>query len=227
MKTLQVVETKDGSKSLYLPELDETYHSHHGALQESQHVYIKSGLEYLCERGDPEAIKVFEMGFGTGLNAFLTADFARKTKKKIHYRTIEKFPISIADHGSLGYSLLLPSADYASDCHAIAEAAWDQQVVINPSFILEKIKGDFFDYSLADSSFDVIYFDAFGHRAQSELWEEKSFEICASILRVGGILVTYASKGLARRNLISAGFEVEKIPGAPGKREMMRATKVR
>lgn len=223
---MKVVDTKDGSKSLYLPELDETYHSHHGALQESQHVYIKSGLEFLLEREDLNSLRVFEMGFGTGLNAFLTADFARKAKKKIYYRTIEKFPISLADHCSLEYSTLLSSPDYAKDCHAIAEAPWNLEVSINPYFSLEKIDGDFFESSKADSSFDVLYFDAFGFRAQSELWEKKSFEICSSILRSGGVLVTYAAKGLARRNMIAVGLEVEKIPGAPGKREMMRATKV-
>jgi tRNA U34 5-methylaminomethyl-2-thiouridine-forming methyltransferase MnmC len=223
---MKVIETKDGSKSLYLPELDETYHSTHGALQESQHVYIKSGIEYLAGHKNTQLIKVFEMGFGTGLNAYLTADFARKSNRKIHYRTIEKHPLSIADHCSLGYSLLLASPDYARDCHAIAEASWGKKVEINPNFILEKIKGDFFGYSDPETSFDIIYFDAFGHRAQSELWEEEVFMICASLLREGGILVTYASKGLARRNMISAGFEVEKIPGPPGKREMMRATKL-
>ncbi|MCZ4407510.1 tRNA (5-methylaminomethyl-2-thiouridine)(34)-methyltransferase MnmD [Cryomorphaceae bacterium 1068] len=223
---MKVIETKDGSKSLYLPELDETYHSTHGALQESQHVYIKSGIEYLVDQNNPKLIKVFEMGFGTGLNAYLTSDFARKSNCKIHYRTIEKYPLSISDHCSLGYSLLLPSPDYARDCHAIAGATWGQKVEINSNFILEKIEGDFFDYSDQESSFDLLYFDAFGHRAQSELWEIEVFQICASLLRKGGILVTYASKGSARRNMISAGFEVEKIPGAPGKREMMRATKL-
>lgn len=223
---MKVVDTKDGSKSLYLPELDETYHSHHGALQESQHVYIKSGLEHLLEKEDLDSLRIFEMGFGTGLNAFLTADFARKNKKRIHFRTIEKFPISLADHDSLEYSSLLPSPDYAGDCNAIAESPWGKEVEINPYFILEKIKADFLDYSQFDPAFDVLYFDAFGYRAQSELWEKESFEICAAILRKGGVLVTYAAKGLARRNMISVGLEVEKIPGAPGKREMMRATKV-
>lgn len=222
---MKVVHTKDGSKSLYLAELDETYHSHHGALQESQHVYIKSGIEYLMERDNPESLRIFEMGFGTGLNAYLTADYARTAEKMIYYRTIEKFPIGIADHASLEYSSLLPSAEYARDCHAIAESTWNEVVEINPFFTLEKIKGDFFKNSQADASFDLLYFDAFGYRAQSELWEENSFKICASILRQGGVLVTYAAKGLARRNLISMGFDVVKIPGAPGKREMMRATK--
>ncbi|HKL39428.1 MAG TPA: tRNA (5-methylaminomethyl-2-thiouridine)(34)-methyltransferase MnmD [Cryomorphaceae bacterium] len=226
MKKLQIVDTKDGSKSLYLPELDETYHSHHGALQESQHVYIKSGIEFLLEKEKLASLRIFELGFGTGLNAFLTADFARNAKKKIYYRTIEKFPISLADHCSLEYSTLLSSPDYAKDCHAIAEAPWNMEVEVNPYFTMEKIEGDFFDYSIADQSFDVLYFDAFGYRAQSELWEKESFEICASVLRKGGVLVTYAAKGLARRNMISVGLEVEKIPGAPGKREMMRATKV-
>lgn len=226
MKNIKVIETKDGSKSLYLPDLDEAYHSHHGALQESQHVYIKSGIEYLLDRDHLDSIQIFEMGFGTGLNAFLTAHFARESGLKIFYRTVEKFPITIAEHRSLDYSTLLTSPGYAEDCHAIAEAAWDQKVEINPCFVLEKIEGDFFDSSRADSSFDLIYFDAFGYRAQSELWEEKAFEVCASILRNGGVLVTYAAKGLARRNMIAAGFEVEKIPGAPGKREMMRATKL-
>ncbi|HKK39052.1 MAG TPA: tRNA (5-methylaminomethyl-2-thiouridine)(34)-methyltransferase MnmD [Cryomorphaceae bacterium] len=226
MKSSKIVETKDGSKSLYLPHLDETYHSHHGALQESQHVYIKSGIEYVIERDNLNSIRIFEMGFGTGLNAFLTAHFARETNCKINYRTIEKFPISKAEHSELEYSTLLQSTSYSEDCHTIIDAPWGEKAEINPYFTLEKIEGDFFENSRADSSFDLIYYDAFGYRAQSELWEVKAFEVCYSILRRGGVLVTYAAKGLARRNLIAAGFEVEKIPGAPGKREMMRATKL-
>lgn len=227
MKDFKVVLTKDGSKSLYLPELDETYHSHHGALQESQHVYIKSGLDYLIKRGEiSEPIRIFEMGFGTGLNAFLTAAFCRKREVNVIYKTIEKYPLPHQYYTDLSYYKLLETEMYEEDCKSIVAAPWEEKVVIHPSFALRKINGDFFDFVGGNGNSDLIYFDAFGHRAQSELWEERAFQICADILRKGGVLVTYASKGSARRNLISVGFEVERIPGAPGKREMMRATKV-
>jgi tRNA U34 5-methylaminomethyl-2-thiouridine-forming methyltransferase MnmC len=212
---------------LYLPELDETYHSTHGALQESQHVYIKSGLEHWLDlNGSENSVRIFEMGFGTGLNAFLTSAFSRQHSVKVEYTTIEKFPLSNQAHADLNYFKLLTTENYESDSEMIVNAQWEKATSVHPYFKLKKIEGDFFELSEAKPCFDLIYYDAFGHRAQSELWEEEAFRICASILCQGGILVTYASKGSARRNLMAAGFEVEKIPGAPGKREMMRATKI-
>jgi tRNA U34 5-methylaminomethyl-2-thiouridine-forming methyltransferase MnmC len=220
---VRIIETNDGSKSLYLPELDETYHSRHGALQESQHVYLKSGLEYLVEKGASDSIRIFELGFGTGLNTYLTANYASQEDIPIYYRSIEKFPLNPKIIEALKYSDLIESKNDLFE--KIIRAPWDAIQEISPHFKLEKIHGDFFEYVDEGDSFDLMYFDAFGFRAQSELWEKRAFEICASLLRVGGVLVTYAAKGVARRNLQSCGFDVERIPGAPGKREMMRATK--
>ncbi len=226
MKNPRLIQTKDGSNSLYIESLDETYHSTHGARQESQHVYIKSGLEHLIASGHEKEVRIFEMGFGTGLNAYLTNQFALDRDLKVYYESIELFPITTEEHLSLGYHKLPELTKSVSDCQTIIDTPWDSKVRVNSQFELKKVKGDFFNYELNQPGFNLLFFDAFGHRAQSEMWEFKAFEKCAEILQRGGILVTYASKGLARRNLVAAGFKVEKIEGAPGKREMMRATKL-
>ena len=218
--------TGDGSKTLYLQSLDETYHSNHGALQESMHVYIQSGLQYLIDNKDVDQLNVFEMGFGTGLNAYLTAYYSRLYQKKVFYTSIEKFPLKESDYRKLEYFNLIESDLYTAESEKIAQAPWGEKIAISEFFVLEKIEEDFFNFNRETANYDIIYYDAFGHRAQSEMWELRPFEICCSLLRKGGILVTYASKGSARRNLIQSGFEVKKIPGAPGKREMMRAIKV-
>jgi len=220
------VSTADGSKTLYVPNLDETYHSQHGAVQESFHVYIKSGIEYLMKEGEKDLLKIFEMGFGTGLNAYLTARYALAHRQKVFYSSIEKYPLGINDYGELGYFDLMNERMYRHDSITIANAPWNQQTIINDYFEIEKLKDDFLKFEPVKNTFDLIYYDAFGHRAQSELWELKPFQTCYQLLRKDGLLVTYASKGSARRNLVEAGFKVEKIPGPPGKREMMRAKKV-
>jgi len=220
------VTTGDGSKTLYLPHLDETYHSVHGALRESMHVYIESGFRHLIDSNDLRKIKIFEMGFGTGLNAFLTAHFSQVLKTKVYYRSIEKYPIDERYHQELEYFDIKLSEVYRSESEAIVQANWGERTKINEYFEIEKVCDDFMLYANDSTLFDIIYYDAFGHRAQSSLWELEPFNSCYHLLRKGGLLVTYASKGSARRNLISAGFEVEKIPGPPGKREMMRAKKI-
>jgi len=223
LKNISVIDTKDGSRSLLVSDLNETYHSTHGAVSESEHVYIKMGLEYAMERFAARELKVFELGFGTGLNALLTARYAADSEISVMYESIEKYPLSLEVHRELAYSEQTPLTGSREDAEAIYSADWNVPVAINDRFTIKKVEGDFFDISPKQEKFHLLYFDAFGFRAQSELWGERAFNICADLLLPGGILVTYAAKGSARRAMIAAGFDVEKLPGAPGKREMLRA----
>lgn len=220
----KIVSTADGSESLYLPELDEHYHSHHGALQESMHVYIKAGLEYALANGCSKP-RIFELGLGTFLNTFITMAYAETNAIDISHYGIEKFPVEPESLKKMNYSSLPGLEEYSTFCTAIVDAEWGKEVQITPHFKLFKKYGDFLDFENPVNLFDVFYFDAFGFRAQSEMWSEAVFKKCFDILTPGGILVTYASKGVARRTMESVGFKVARIPGAPGKREMMRATK--
>lgn len=221
----QIVKTADGSHSVYVGDFDEHYHSHHGALAESVHVYIRSGLEYFADRHNSSRIDVFEMGFGTGLNALLAARFATVQDMDIRYTTIEKFPIPEEVHRQLNYPDL-PGMECSRLLYdKIYQASWGSEVLIHPRFRLKKIHGDFFETEWPRSEFDIVFFDAFGSRAQEDMWQEQAFSRCFDLMRPGAFLVTYASKGSARRHLEALGFLVERLPGAPGKREMMRASK--
>lgn len=221
----QLVFTADGSQSLYLPQLDEHYHSHHGAMQESIHVYIKSGLEYVVAQGCEEP-KIFELGLGTFLNAFLTLAFAENNKKPIYYQGIEKYPIQPEELKKMNYLSYPKLNKYISECHDILDCEWEQRRAISEFFTIKKTYADFLTFENPKESFDLLYFDAFGFRAQSEMWSKQVFEKCFSLLKSGGILVTYAAKGMVRRTMEEVGFEVERIKGAAGKREMMRAHKI-
>lgn len=220
----EIVLTADGSHSLFIAELDESYHSHHGALQESMHVYIHAGLEFAINQGR-KSPKVFELGMGTGLNAFLTGMYSIQNKVKIIYHTIEKFPVDPDALHHLNYSSMKELKDYKDLIDKVIDAEWNKSININEYFEIQKIYGDFLDLKMEENSFDVFYFDAFGFRAQSELWSEVVFQKCFEMLRPQGVLVTYAAKGLVRRTMQKIGFEVSRIPGAPGKREMLRAIK--
>jgi tRNA U34 5-methylaminomethyl-2-thiouridine-forming methyltransferase MnmC len=222
--TPEIVFTGDGSHSLYLAEIDEHYHSHHGALQESLHVYINAGLKAALKPG-VKSIRVFELGFGTGLNALLTADFAEREQIDITFHSIEKYPVNPEALLNLNYETGGKIGVSKGTFDKIISAEWGKEVKIGQHFTVKKIWDDFFDYKGPESYFDVFYFDAFGHGAQSEMWGENIFGKCFDLLKPGGILVTYAAKGSARRAMESCGFNVERIEGAPGKREMMRATK--
>jgi len=220
----EIVPTADGSESLYLKELDEHYHSHHGALQESVHVYIKSGVEYVLANGFTE-LKIFELGLGTCLNAFLTLAYAEKYGIDTTYYSIEKYPVEPSALKQMNYKQKPELMPVAALCDAIIDAEWDKEVAISPNFSLFKNYGDFLTFHAPHEVFNVLYFDAFGFRAQSEMWSEEVFQKCYDLLMPGGVLVTYASKGSARRAMEAVGFKVERIKGAPGKREMMRAIK--
>jgi len=220
---LKIIKTKDGSQTLWVEELNETYHSTHGALQESLHVFIENGLKYSLTKGKSD-LKVFELGFGTGLNVFLTCiECIKDSSLNVELHSIEKYPVLPETALKMEYELLDSLAPWKDSFKKIIESSWDEKNNIRENFALKKISGDFFDTEMERNFYDLIFYDAFGARAQSEMWTEESFRICADIIKPGGLLVTYASKGSARRALEKVGFQVEKIPGPPGKREMMRA----
>jgi len=219
--------TADGSFTLYVPDVDEHYHSMNGAVQESQHVYLAAGLSHYiqtnhlipnsCEKEPQVEIQLLEFGFGTGLNAFLTALEAEKQKIKIHYTALEKYPLSEEITNQLNYStvdLLL--------FRKIHQSEWGIPVQIRPYFILQKLRVDFntFDFP---KRYDVVYYDAFAPDKQPEVWSQELFDKLFSSMKAGGILTTYCAKGSVRRMMQQSGFIVERIPGASGKREMLRA----
>lgn len=219
----EIKATKDGSQTLFVTEFDEGYHSWHGAVQESMHVFIGAGLN--VKLLDAAPIRVFELGHGTGLNAYLTAEAAIEKQLKIEYTGIEKFPVDPEVLVKLNYNELEGHAAHQGLFEKIVRAEWNQNIEITPEFFQCKISGDFLTYDPKLDYFDVFYFDAFGFRAQSELWSKEVFIRCFEMLKPGGVLVTYAAKGVVRRTMEEVGFTVERLPGAPGKREMMRATK--
>lgn len=217
----KIIQTSDGSKSLYLPEYDETYHSRHGALQEAYHVFIRSGLD-LFENGTE--VRILEMGFGTGLNCLITWLEAKRRKLKIRYCGLEAYPVSIGVARELDYPVALGHKESGPIFESLHRSSWDTTTVIDENFELKKVKGLLSDFNEM-ACYDLIYFDAFGPRVQPDLWTESVFEKMYRSLGQKGVLVTYSAKGSVRRALQAVGFEVERLPGPPGKREMLRATK--
>lgn len=220
----QLITTSDGSKTLLINGLEETYHSKHGALQEAKHVFINNGLMLTNQY----EINILELGFGTGLNVLVTFDeYLRNIEDhKINYFGTEKYPIFLEEASELSYSDLF-SNDLVKDLSLkIHELDWEISHELIKDFNLTKIKKDFFDLKNTElPPIDLVYFDCFGARVQPDLWEMELLEIVASKMKSGGLLTTYSSKGSVRRNLIELGFEVEKKQGPPGKREMMIAWK--
>jgi tRNA U34 5-methylaminomethyl-2-thiouridine-forming methyltransferase MnmC len=217
----ELIVTGDGSKTIYLPELDEHYHSSHGALQEAQHVFIKHGLT--TQAGD--YVTILEMGFGTGLNALLTYFATEKRHQYIHYIGIESFPITQDIWEQMDYTAHSNDPDAPAVYSKMHTAKWDEPVALNELFVLEKRKSTIENTNLAAASIDLIYYDAFGPRVQPELWTLAIFEQLFNWLTPGGMLVTYCAKGQVKRDLKTAGFVVETLSGPPGKREMTRAKK--
>jgi tRNA U34 5-methylaminomethyl-2-thiouridine-forming methyltransferase MnmC len=217
-----VISTSDGSKTIYMPDMNEQYHSVNGALTESRHVFIKYGLKDMIPF---DGMKILEVGFGTGLNTLLTAIYAIENRIRVKYWGLEKFPLPhdliqqldygrhAGEHGSRIFSLM-------------HECAWNEEVAIHPWFILKKTKVDLVDFTF-DQGFrpNLVYFDAFAPDKQPEMWTETIFRRLYQNIDPPGVLVTYSAKGEIRRRLITAGFTVERLPGPPGKREMLRATK--
>ena len=217
----EIIITQDGSTSIYLPELNESYHSKFGAIQEAQHVFIKNGMD-LFQSND--TIHILEIGFGTGLNAFITFLEASKRNQKIDYDGVEAYPVSIADAKQMNYVNELKASEFEAIFDKIHSTQWEQEIELTPSFTLTKRK-QFFQELTDEEKFHLIYFDAFGFEVQPELWDETIFKIMFDALLPNGILVTYACRTSIKKAMLSVGFSVEKLPGAPGKREMLRAIK--
>jgi len=216
-----IIKTADGSDTLFVAELDEHYHSTFGAVQESLHVFIEAGLHIKNE----SPLTIFEVGFGTGLNAFLTYIDTFKSGQSIRYITIEKYPVPRNTWELLNYPKLL-SKDNSDIFRAMHLSRWNEKVNIAENFELTKIYNDLtvFDFDL-QPLFDLIYFDAFSPEKQPELWETAIFKKLYSNTAPFGKLVTYCAKGSVRRALQASGYNTERIPGPPGKREILRASK--
>ncbi|MBK5194461.1 MAG: tRNA (5-methylaminomethyl-2-thiouridine)(34)-methyltransferase MnmD [Proteiniphilum sp.] len=214
--------TEDGSHTLYVPELDEHYHSTHGAIQESMHVYIDAGLRH-CNNAE---INLLEIGFGTGLNAFLTLLEAEKLQKKIHYTTLELYPVSVSNAAMLNFSDIIDPSRKES-FEKLHTAVWEEWVQISPFFWLKKLNMDLRDLPVSppDEKFDLIFYDAFAPEKQPEMWREEIFNGLYTFSSGNAILTTYCAKGVVRRMLQAAGFSVERLSGPPGKREILRARK--
>lgn len=218
---IEIRETMDGSRTLYLKEIDEHYHSTFGAIQESRHVYIREGFNQCLLRD----IRVLEIGFGTGLNCYLTILECLKKGKHVHYYAAEKFPVTEDIWKNLKYS------DHFEDCDSglfehLHIVPWNCEVELNNQFTIFKMECDVLQSDFKDLPLiDLVYFDAFSPEKQSELWQMSVFENLFTRMNDDGILVTYCAKGYVRRLLQTVGFTVERVPGPPGKREMLRARK--
>ena len=218
-----LLKTGDGSYTLHIPEWDEQYHSKHGAIAEALHVFIKEGLYHWSAKNSSTELSIMEIGFGTGLNAFLSFVETEKSNFRIDYTGVEAYPLNLDVIQKLNYtSLLNASEEIFLQLH---DVSWEEKNSISENFKLTKQRRLFSEIN-AENSFHLIYFDAFGIRVQPELWTEAIFQKMYNALKLNGVLVTYAANGNARRAMQSVGFSVERIPGPPGKKEMLRATKV-
>ncbi len=222
----EIIKTEDGSHSLYIKELDEHYHSIHGAVQESRHVFIEAGLKHFISGAAlPVEIKILEIGLGTGLNALLTFIEAEKSASHIYYTAVEAYPLSIDLAGQLNYIDCLNAEKYQSVFNAVHSCEWDKPVMLSNQFTIRKIKNTI-QQAILENKYDLIYFDAFGPPVQPEMWIEEVFAKIYAAMADKGYLVTYCAKGEVKRTLKKVGFAVESLKGPPGKREMVRAQKV-
>tara|TARA_R110002111_G_scaffold36432_2_gene70790 strand:- start:1067 stop:1732 length:666 start_codon:yes stop_codon:yes gene_type:complete len=217
----KIITTADGSKTIQIEDWNEQYHSIHGAIQEAYHVFIKNGLSLFKDR----QLSILEIGFGTGLNALITLLESKKRSLDITYKGIEAYPVVLEELEQLDYISALNAGNLEQDFLSMHQTSWAQSHPISANFSLIKQQIDFREISDIDL-FDLIYFDAFGARVQPELWTEEVFAIMFKALKKDGVLVTYSAKGSVRRAMQAVGFVVERLPGPPGKREMLRALKV-
>lgn len=216
----EIIKTADGSHTIYLPDWNENYHSKHGAIQEAYHVFIKTGLEHLNRKD----YRILEIGFGTGLNALITRIEALKHKLSINYTGVEAYPVPKEEYNLLNYCEELEGEGLEQLFEQLHQVSWEEAHDLGNDFSLTKQEKTF-DKIADQAAYNLIYFDAFGPRVQPELWTEEIFERMYAALETGGVLVTYCAKGSVRRNMQAVGFTVERLPGPPGKREMLRATK--
>ena len=216
----EIIITDDGSTTIRIPDWDENYHSTHGAIQEAKHVFIKNGLDLFQNQ---DSISILEIGFGTALNAFITF-LETLNKEKVNYVGIEAYPISEEEIAQMNYVSELEAEKYQDVFNKMHSCDWESQQKITDNFTLAKRK-QFFQDIEDKEQYDLIYFDAFGFPLQPELWSETIFKKMFDALLPKGTLVTYACRSSIKNAMLSVGFSIEKLPGAPGKREMLRATK--
>ena len=216
----EIIITKDGSTTIRIPEWDENYHSTHGAIQEAKHVFIKNGLDLFQ---DQKKISILEIGFGTGLNSFITF-LETKQKEQVNYVGVEAYPVVAEEVKQMNYASELNALKDQSIFELMHTCDWEIEKSLTSNFNLTK-KKQFFQDITDENCYNLIYFDAFGFPLQPELWSEVIFQKMYDALLSNGVLVTYACRTSIRKAMLTAGFSVEKLPGAPGKREMLRATK--
>lgn len=222
MSVRPVIEiTGDGSHTLFLPELEEHYHSINGAIQESMHVFIEAGLCHTKQ----DTVHIFEVGFGTGLNAFLSL-MESDTFREIHYTTIEAYPLPLSIISQLNYGEKY-SKEQQNLFYKLHDVEWGIEQEITPNFYITKIQADLNQIDFESiRPVDIIYFDAFAPDKQAEMWSQQIFDHLYNVTNTGGMLVTYCAKGAVRRMMQQSGYKTERLPGPPGKREMLRATKL-
>lgn len=219
MKT-ELITTEDNSKSLRNIELDETYHSSHGAIQESVHIFIEAGLKQISK----PVINILEIGFGTGLNAILSLNEAIEKNYKINFTTIEKYPITKETASLLNYPELI-NPKIQEEFQKLHSCGWDNKENIHNQFSITKNLANITDFNYGNNIFDIVFFDAFSPKKQPELWSSEVFKRIFDAMKPDGILTTYCCQGQVKRNLLSVGFKIKKLPGPPGKREFLKATK--
>jgi tRNA U34 5-methylaminomethyl-2-thiouridine-forming methyltransferase MnmC len=220
----KIITTADGSNSIFSEEVHQSYHSHFGALQESMHIFIEAGL---CSETLSllETISVLEIGFGTGLNALLTCMEATELQKKIYYETIELFPLTMQEIEQLNYASLLPYPFVKESFSALHNAEWNTVEQISENFTLHKRHISAINATYLPNNFDLVYFDAFSPEAQPELWTKEVFKTIYDSMKKEGILLSYCTKGSVKRTFTGIGFQIEKLPGPKGKREIIRVRK--
>jgi len=223
MRDPQIRTTKDGSHTLWLPDLNETYHSNHGAVTESNHVFINQGLDHFCQVTGQREVSIIEIGFGTGLNALLTCLYSQQNKQRIKYTTLEPHPLDLSLAEQLNYTNLLDHPQIGFWYQELHHIAWGQIEWLNPYFSVLKVRDPIQEHT-SPNQYDVCYFDAFAPAKQPEMWEPRIFEIVKRVLKRPAVMVTYCAQGQFKRNLMQLEFMVETLPGPPGKKEMTRAT---
>ena len=224
MAEVKIIVTEDGSHSLYHAELNETYHSFHGAVQESRYVFLKEGLDFLRTSFGLDKIRVLEVGFGTGLNAILTSEWAVANKVRVEYTTLEPFPLKSEVYEALNYHEFFKDKTVKERFLELHKAAWETKFQQNEFFNILKSEAKLQDFN-SNSFFDIVFFDAFAPSKQSEMWDLEVIEKTASLLNSNGVFVTYCAKGQLKRDLKAVGLSVETLPGPPGKKEMVRGVK--
>lgn len=226
MSDIRIIETRDGSSSLLISEMNETYHSTHGAITESEYVFLKMGMSFVLERNtSPKEVNILEIGFGTGLNAWLTALTANETKYKVNFTTLEKFPLEIKLVSKLNYADKKETDGGKKLFDQLHQSEWESAIDLGNYFSLTKKEIDIFEFEASEATFDLIYFDAFAPSRQPEMWSLEILKKMHKVLKKDGVFVTYCAQGQFKRDLKQVGFQVESLDGPPGKKEMTRGIK--